>query len=159
MNDATPNPRPGAVLFACNLNSVRSPMAAGLARALLSGGAYFDSAGVEAGEVDPFATEVMRELKLDITTHISKRLADIDSGEFDLIVALTPQARDAAQELSRHWAVDVEYWETPNPSDVIGGRDAVLASYRAVRDDLKARIAKRFGAAPAAPSPQTGQEA
>jgi hypothetical protein len=61
--------RPHAVLFACGLNSVRSPMAAGLFRHMLGRTAYVGSAGVRTAELDPFAVAVMDEVGLDISKH------------------------------------------------------------------------------------------
>jgi protein-tyrosine-phosphatase len=47
------------VLFACDLNSVRSPMAASLLQRMFSRSLHVRSAGVEKGELDPFAVAVM----------------------------------------------------------------------------------------------------
>ncbi|HET9273953.1 MAG TPA: low molecular weight phosphatase family protein, partial [Methyloceanibacter sp.] len=44
---------PGAVLFACSKNAVRSPMAEALLKHLAGGRIYVVSAGVRAGEPDP----------------------------------------------------------------------------------------------------------
>ena len=54
MNDV-----PGAVLFACTHNSVRSPMGEGLLKHLLGHKVYVDSVGVRPQEIDPFVVEVM----------------------------------------------------------------------------------------------------
>ena len=70
MSDATPPSLPGAVLFACNYNRVRSPMAEGLMRLIYGDRVYVDSCGLKAGEgVDPFAAAVMDELGVDISRH------------------------------------------------------------------------------------------
>ncbi len=57
---------PGAVLFACSRNSVRSPMAAAILKYLAGNRIYVESAGVRAGETDPFAIAVMEELGIDM---------------------------------------------------------------------------------------------
>ena len=57
---------PQAVLFACGLNSVRSPMAAALFKHLFGRVTYVGSAGVRKGELDPFAVAAMEEMGLDI---------------------------------------------------------------------------------------------
>ena len=59
---------PQAVLFACGLNSVRSPMAESLLRQMIPQGLYVKSAGVRKGELDPFAVAVMAELGQDTLT-------------------------------------------------------------------------------------------
>jgi protein-tyrosine-phosphatase len=61
--------RPQAVLFACGLNSVRSPMAAALFKHLFGRVTYVGSAGVRKGELDPFAVAAMEEIGLDIAKH------------------------------------------------------------------------------------------
>ena len=57
--------RPLAVLFACGLNSVRSPIAAALYAQMFGRGSYVGSAGVRKGELDPFAVAAMAELDID----------------------------------------------------------------------------------------------
>jgi protein-tyrosine-phosphatase len=64
-----PADRPLAVLFACGLNSVRSPMAAALFGQIFGRSIYVGSAGVRKGELDPFAVAAMDEIGLDISRH------------------------------------------------------------------------------------------
>ena len=61
--------QPLAVLFACGLNSVRSPIAAGLFAQMFGRAVYVGSAGVRKGEPDPFAIAVMEEIGIDISRH------------------------------------------------------------------------------------------
>ena len=137
---------PDSVLFACTHNAVRSPMAEALAKRLYGIKAYFDSAGVQAGEVDPFVLAVLDEMGVDLHRHRVKALEDVDPGEFDLIITLSPEAHHAALELTRDVATVVEYWPTPDPSAVEGDREARLRAYRGVRDALVLRMRARFGA-------------
>lgn len=137
--------RPGAVLFACSLNSVRSPMAAGIARSLFPGKIYVRSAGVRRGSVDPFAVKVMEEVGIDIRTHRPHTFEDLEDMNFDLVVTLAPEAHHRALELTRYYAVDVEYWPTADPSATAGSREQILAAYRGVRDNLTRRIKERLG--------------
>jgi protein-tyrosine-phosphatase len=143
--------RPHAVLFACGLNSVRSPMAAALFRHLFGHVAYVGSAGVRTAELDPFAAAVMDEVGLDISKHRPMTFEELDDWEglnFDLIVTLSPEAHHKALELTRTIAAEVEYWPTPDPVDTEGSREQRLDAYRAVRDMLLARIKERFGSPP-----------
>lgn len=135
---------PNAVLFACSLNAVRSPMAAALMRHFYPGRLYVESAGVRSGEVDPFAVAVMEEIGIDISDHAPHTIAELHDTLFDLIVTLAPEAHHQALELTRTMAVDVEYWPTIDPSHVSGNREQRLEAYRAVRDGLMERIKKRF---------------
>jgi len=142
-----PATQPLAVLFACGLNAVRSPMAAGLFAQMFGRAVYVGSAGVRKGELDPFAVAVMAELGLDISRHkpvTFEELDDLEGLNFDLIVTLAPEAHHRALELTRTSAVDVEYWPTADPSGTEGSREQRLDAYRAVRDQLLERLRLRF---------------
>jgi protein-tyrosine-phosphatase len=144
--DAPRSARPQAVLFACGLNSVRSPMAAGIFKHFF-GRTYVNSAGVRKGDLDPFAVAAMEELGLDIGKHKPITLEELEDWEglnFDLIVTLSPEAHHRALELTRSIAADVEYWPTPDPTVSEGSREQRMDAYRAVRDQLQKRIKDRF---------------
>jgi protein-tyrosine-phosphatase len=145
--ESRPSGRPLAVLFACGLNSVRSPMAAALFGQIFGRAIYVRSAGVRKGELDPFAVVVMDEIGLDISRHKPVTFEEIEEWEglnFDLIVTLAPEAHHRALEITRTNAIDVEYWPTADPSAVEGSREQRLDAYREVRDQLLARIRQRF---------------
>ena len=140
--------RPQAVLFACGLNAVRSPMAAALFRHMFGREAYVGSAGVRRGELDPFAVAVMEEIGLDIAKHRPMTFEELEDWEglnFDLIVTLAPEAHHKALDLTRTIAAEVEYWPTGDPTIQEGSREQRLDAYRAVRDQLTRRIKERFG--------------
>src|SRR5215475_10124410 len=139
--------RPHAVLFACGMNAVRSPMAAGLLRQMFGTGVYVGSAGVQKGELDPFAVAAMEEIGIDISRHrpiTFEELDDLEGLNFDLIVTLSPPAHHKALELTRNVASEVEYWPTVDPATAEGNREQRLNAYREVRDELMARIRERF---------------
>ncbi|MFV0298959.1 MAG: low molecular weight phosphatase family protein [Hyphomicrobiaceae bacterium] len=138
--------QPGSVLFACTMNAVRSPMAAGILRHLAGRRIYVESAGVRAGELDAFVVAVMDEIGIDLSSHQPRTLAELYDTSFDLIVSLSPEAHHQALELTRTMAVDVEYWPTFDASIMVGqgSREQILESYRAVRDQLFTKIKSRF---------------
>src|SRR5579883_243326 len=147
---ALPNPQqfadaPQAVLFACNHNAIRSPMAAGILRHLAGKRIYVRSAGVRPGEIDPFAVAAMDEIGIDISRHQPRSFEDLEETSFDLIVTLAPEAHHKALNLARGIAIDVEYWPTMDPSAYGGNREQILQAYRAVRDQLFERVKARFG--------------
>src|SRR6202042_1481628 len=147
---ASPNRSPAqplAVLFACGLNAIRSPMAAAMLRQMLGPSIYVGSAGVRKGEPDPFAVAVMAEIGLDISRHKPQTFEELDDLEglnFDLIITLAPEAHHRALEITRTNAIDVEYWPTADPSAAEGSREQRLEAYREARDQLLARIRQRF---------------
>ncbi|QDO96729.1 arsenate reductase ArsC [Ferrovibrio terrae] len=135
---------PGSVLFCCTMNSVRSPMAEGILKALYPKQVFVDSAGVRKEKVDPLAVEVMDEIGLDISKHRSKNFEDLEDSSFDLIISLSPEAQHTAVDMTRTMACDVEFWNTFDPTIVEGTREQRLAAYREVRDFLNKKIRERF---------------
>lgn len=135
---------PTNILFACTMNTVRSPMAAALMRHLAGESLYVESAGVRAGALDPLAVEAMEEIGLKIGQHRPRRFEDLEDGSFDLVITLSPEAQHKAVELTRTAATQVEYWPTIDPTAVEGSREQRLAAYRAVRDQLLERLKQRF---------------
>jgi protein-tyrosine-phosphatase len=139
--------RPLAVLFACGMNAVRSPMAAGLFSQMVGRTTYVGSAGARKGEPDSFAVAVMAELDIDISWHKPVTFEELEENEglnFDLIITLAPEAHHRALELTRTSGAEVEYWPTADPTAVEGSREQRLDAYRQVRDQLLARIRVRF---------------
>src|SRR6478609_10806863 len=128
-----------AVLLACTMNAVRSPMAAAMLRHLARG-LHVESAGVRAGELDPLAVEAMDEIGLAIAKHKPRCFEDLEDGSFDLVITLSPEAQHKAMELTRTAATRIEYWPTMDPTAVDGSREQRLAAYRLVRDQLMRRL-------------------
>jgi protein-tyrosine-phosphatase len=139
---------PSSVLFACTFNSIRSPMAEAILKHLHGRHIFVDSVGVRAGEIDPFVVSVMDEVGIDLARHRTKTFDDLEDGSFDLVISLSPEAQHRAVEMTRTMACDVEFWNTLDPSVVEGSREARLAVYRQVREQLTKRILERFPLAP-----------
>lgn len=126
------------VIFVCTHNSARSQMAEGMLRAW--GGDRFEavSAGTEKTRVRPEATEVMREIGIDISQQESKTLEPFLGQEFAWLVTVCDQAKEACPTLpgvrrQAHWSVD-------DPSGAIGDDAERLAAFRRARDDLSVRV-------------------
>jgi len=123
-------------------------MAAALAREMLPASLHVSSVGVRKGELDLFAVAAMAEIGIDMAKHqpmTFEELEDWDGLDFDLIVTLAPEAHHKAIELTRRLAAAVEYWPTADPTAIEGNREQRLDAYRAVRDQLVARLRARFG--------------
>jgi protein-tyrosine-phosphatase len=123
-------------------------MAAGLFQQMIGNEIRVASAGVQKGELDPFAVAAMKEIGIDIGRHrpvTFEELADLGELDFDLIVTLSPPAHHRALELIRTYPATVEYWPTIDPTGVEGNREQRLAAYRELRDQMLARIQERFG--------------
>ena len=135
---------PGAILFVCGMNAIRSPMAEAIARTILPAGTYLASAGVRAGERDPFVDAVLDEIGLTLGRRQPQTLDELDDDYFDMVVTLAPEAHHAALELTRSSAVEVVYWPMPDPTVATGTREQILGAYREVRDRLKRLIEERL---------------
>lgn len=126
------------VLILCTGNSARSQMAEGLLRAM--GGDAFEvsSAGTRPTGLREEAVEAMREVGVDISSHRSKSVDEFLGREFDYVLTVCDNARENCPvfpgEASRvHWSFD-------DPAAVEGDRDARLAAFRRVRDEIEARL-------------------
>ena len=126
------------VLFLCTHNSARSQMAEGLLRHLA--GDRFDahSAGTEATHVRPLAARAMAEVGADISGQESKTLERYLREPFDYVVTVCDAANEACPVF--HGARERLHWSFPDPSRVSGTEEERLGAFRAVRDEIRARI-------------------
>ena len=130
------------ILFTCNMNSVRSPMAEALARHMMGPSVTIHSAGVYEGGLDPFVEAILAEQGLSTNDHEPKDFQAVDPLDYQVVIALTPKS---AEEALKYFAADqIEFWDIPNPTDIRGNRDQMMDAYREARDILKTRIFERF---------------
>jgi arsenate reductase len=145
---------PHSVLFCCDHNSTRSPMAEGIMKKLYGKAVYVQSVGVKNElETDGFAISVCQEIGVELGRHRVRSFDEMqdwgdDLSGFDLVVALSPASQRRALELTRFFHLDVEYWPILDPTGLGEGREAKLAAYRKTRDQILARMVERFGAPP-----------
>ena len=144
-------PLPQSVLFCCDHNAVRSPMAEGIMKKFYGQGTYVQSVGVKNDmEIDGFSIAVCQELDVELSRHRSRSFDEMedwgdDLSSFDLVVALSPASQRRALELTRYYHLEVEYWPILDPTGLGETRDAKLAAYRQARDQILDRIKARFG--------------
>lgn len=142
---------PSSILFCCDHNAVRSPIAEGLMKKMYGQRAYVQSAGVYNDlEIDGFAVAVSNELGVELSRHRSRSFDEMiewgdDLSGFDLIVALSPASQRAALELTRYAHIDVEYWPIMDPTGLGESRETKLQAYRQTRDQIVKRMQERFG--------------
>ncbi|WP_373353899.1 low molecular weight phosphatase family protein [Pseudoroseicyclus sp. CXY001] len=142
---------PQSVLFCCDHNAVRSPMAEGIMKKFYGTDCYIQSAGVRNDmEIDGFAISVCAEIGVALERHRSRSFEEMvqwgdDLTSFDLIVALTPASHRMALELTRVVHLEIEYWPILDPTGLGEGREERLASYRKTRDMIAERLQARFG--------------
>ncbi|HEV7717595.1 MAG TPA: arsenate reductase ArsC [Arsenicitalea sp.] len=130
-------------LFVCSMNSVRSPIAAALARKLFPGRLIARSAGVESGKVDGFVHEVMEEIGIDMSIHTPHTMDELVANHFDLVVTLSADAPEAVERRGLEMG-SIEHWPVDDPTTVEGNREAVLSAYRTLRDTLQKQVRERL---------------
>ncbi|MEL6608493.1 MAG: low molecular weight phosphatase family protein [Pseudomonadota bacterium] len=146
---------PQSVLFCCDHNAVRSPMAEGLMKKFYGTETYVQSVGVKNDmEIDGFSVAVCGEMGVELARHRSRSFDEMedwgdDLSSFDLVVALSPASQRRALELTRFYSLDVEYWPILDPTGLGEGREDKLASYRQARDQIIERIQGKWGPPPA----------
>lgn len=139
--------KPGAILFCCSMNAIRSPMASALFRTMTGHAIYSISAGVQSQRPDGFAIEVMREIHIDISQHEPRTFGDLNDGSFDIIITLSPEAHAHIQSRAKGMSCLLENWDISDPSRSEGSRPTRLSAYRQTRDMLIRAIEERFPAA------------
>jgi protein-tyrosine-phosphatase len=137
----TPASDIGSVLFACNINAVRSAMAEAIVKSRFPGKIFTDSCGVTPGQPDGFAISVMGEIDIDLSQHVPKGFDDLDCDFYDVIISFSPEAHARAQDLTRNVDCDALYWPVDNLAGLQGSREERLRAYRSVRDDIIAKLA------------------
>lgn len=144
-------PLPQSVLFCCDHNAVRSPMAEGLMKKFYGEGTYVQSVGVKNDmEIDGFTIAVCKELGVELERHRSRSFDEMeewgdDLSSFDLVIALSPASQRRALELTRYFHLEVEYWPILDPTGLGETRDDKLVQYRRARDQIAGKLTERWG--------------
>jgi arsenate reductase len=131
---------PKHILFLCVANSARSQMAEGIARALAPQGVVVSSAGSVPTQVRPQAVEALRDIGIDISSHRSKFVQDIDASSVEAVITLCAE-EVCPVFLGRAWRL---HWGLNDPASAQGDSARVLAAFRSVRDQLQERLACLF---------------
>ena len=146
-----PEHLPSSILFCCDYNAVRSPMAEGIMKKFHGTEVYVQSAGVRHElEIDGFALAVCSEIGVELRRHQARSMEEMsdwgdDLSSFELVVALSPAAQRMALEYTRYFALDVVYWPILDPTGMGEHRGEKLVFYRQTRDQIVARIKEAFG--------------
>ncbi|MBV7378935.1 low molecular weight phosphatase family protein [Maritimibacter dapengensis] len=142
---------PQSVLFCCDHNAVRSPMAEGMMKKFYGTEVYVQSAGVKSEmDVDGFSVSVCEEIGVPLVNHKARSFDEMqdwgdDLSSYDLIVALSPASQRKVLDLTRYHHLDVEYWPIMDPTGLGTMRDEKLNAYRQARDQIRDRMISRFG--------------
>lgn len=127
------------VYFLCTGNSCRSQMADAWLKAL--GGDCYEvlSAGLEAHGLNPRAVQVMQEAGIDMKSHTSDVIDPKILERADYVITLCGHADEHCPAIANPNGVKW-HWGFDDPAKATGTEDEIMAQFRSVRDDMKARI-------------------
>ena len=142
---------PGSVLFCCDHNAIRSPIAEGLAKLYYGKKIFIQSAGIlNDFEIDGFAISVCEEIGIKLAKHQPRSFLDMDQwgdriDSFDLVVALSETSKRKVIEATKSYAVKVIYWPIFDPTVAVNRREEKIENYRKTRDQISAKLIDFFG--------------
>lgn len=126
------------VLFLCTGNSARSQMAEGLLRNYAGERFEVFSAGVAPTQVRPEAVEVMREVGIDISGHLSKSVDEFKGEEFDYVITVCDNAKEQCPVFPGQ--ADRIHWSFDDPAATAGDENARIGVFRRVRNEITNRL-------------------
>jgi len=118
-------------------------MAEGFLREMAPEGYEVYSAGAVATGLNSRAVKVMRELGIDISGHESKRVGEFAGETFDYVITVCDDSRNDPCPVFLGQAGKRLDWPFEDPAYATGGEEEVLAVFRRVRDEIRARL-QRF---------------
>lgn len=132
---------PVKILFLCIHNAARSQMAEAYMKKI--GGENFiaESAGLEAGEINPLAVKVMQEDGIDISANKIKDVFDFykQGRLYSYVITVCDEASAAKCPLFPGIHKKIS-WSFADPSQFTGTEEEKLAAAREVRNKIKAAV-------------------
>ena len=134
---------PIKVLFLCIHNSARSQMAEAFLKEYGGERYQVESAGLEAGKLNPLAVEAMNEVGIDIARNKTKNVFDFQKQgrTYDYVITVCDEASAARCPVfaGRHIKLN---WGFPDPSQFSGTAEERLEQTRQVRDQIKEAVSR-----------------
>jgi arsenate reductase len=126
------------ILVLCTGNSARSQMGEGLFRHEGAGEWQVESAGTKPSLVRPEAIAAMAEIGIDISGHRSKSVDEFAGQNFDFVVTVCDNARDACPVFLG--AMNRLHWSFEDPATAQGSEDQRIAEFRRIRNQIHERV-------------------
>jgi arsenate reductase len=106
-----------------------------------SGHFQAESAGLEAGKLNPNVVQVMQEAGIDISGNSTKEVFDFlkEGRTYDAVVTVCDAASAERCPIFPGDAKRIA-WSFPDPSQIKGTQDEILEQTRNVRDEIKDEI-------------------
>lgn len=130
------------ILFLCTGNSCRSQMAEGFARKLLGSQYSIYSAGTKKHGMNQKAIKVMAEVGIDLSTHYSKALDELEEKNFHFVVTVCGHANENCPYFPGGKIIHHGFDDPPSLTADMADEDEILIVYRRVRDEISEYIKK-----------------
>lgn len=129
------------VLFVCIHNSARSQMAEAFLNQLGEGLFFAESAGLEAGTLNPYVVKVMQELDYDLSHNKTQSVFDFfqEGRRYQAVVKVCDQINGERCPIFPQTLIN-ENWNLEDPSALAGDDEAKLQRTREIRDQIQARV-------------------
>ncbi len=129
------------ILFVCVHNSARSQIAEAYINSFAGNKYFAESAGLEAGKLNPYVVSVMMEEGLDISKNKTKTVNEflIANRTFDYVITVCDEASGQrcpyfpGNGKRLHWTFD-------DPSALTGTDEEKLKRIRIIKDEIKSKI-------------------
>jgi arsenate reductase (thioredoxin) len=129
------------VLFLCVHNSGRSQMAEAFLKKYAGDRFEVESAGLEAGKLNPYVVRAMAEAGIDISRNATKGVWDLFRAGRVYQVVIAVCSKEAAERCpifpglseKRHWPFD-------DPAALEGSDDQIMAGTRRIRDQIESAV-------------------
>jgi arsenate reductase len=127
------------ILILCTGNSARSQMTEAFLKSLAPHLEVISAGTASAPRVNPFAIRVMREVGIDISQGTPKNVSQFLKQSFDYVITVC----DDAEKNCPFFTGQVKkrlHIGFLDPAKATGSDEEVLAVFRTVRDEIKARF-------------------
>ena len=124
------------ILILCTGNSCRSQMAEGFLKEFDKDLEVFSAGTHPAHEVHPLAIQVMKEVGIDLSSHVPEQVDQYLGQPFDYVITVCGSAKETCPafigEVKHHLHIGFE-----DPADATGTIEEVLTEFRTIRDEIK----------------------
>jgi arsenate reductase (thioredoxin) len=129
------------VLFLCVHNSARSQMAEAFLKKHGAGRFEAESAGLEAGKLNPYVIRAMLEKGIDISGNPTKSVFDLFERKRVYQIVVTVCSKEAAEKCPIFPGLSEKiHWPFPDPSTFAGTDEEIMEKVRAVRDMIEEAV-------------------
>jgi len=129
------------VLVLCTGNSARSQMAEGFLKSLDPNLEVYSAGTQPSVHVNPAAIQVMREIGIDISHGLPKNVSQFLKDSFDYVITVCDEADENCPVFAGQVKCRLHIGFT-DPARATGSQEEVLAVFRTVRDQIRARFSQ-----------------